>query len=316
MADGLHSNDDHELDELLDSALEDFDKNVPSTTNQCEGNCHDEVKPPGNSSAKMGANKSMLSNSDATVLKAPNSSDTSSASQDDSNAELEAQFAKAAEDFENAMKTMLGNDPGLLDQLDQFAKAAANSDHASASARTDFEAHLARTMSHLEQNAKDLENCPTGAFNEDFLKAMADMNLQEGGEGELDFFPLMQGMMQNLLSKDVLYPALKELEEKYPSWLEEKESSMQEEELNRYKKQFSLVTKVCSEYENEKADEADNIKKKRFEKLMELMQQLQECGQPPAELVGEMPPGLAGPFSAMPEPPDIPDDLKNECKVT
>ena len=28
------------------------------------------------------------------------------------------------------------------------------------------------------------------------------------------------------------------------------------------------------------------------------------------------PPGLAGPFSAMPEPPDIPDDLKNECKVT
>ena len=45
---------------------------------------------------------------------------------------------------------------------------------------------------------------------------MADMNLREGGEGELDFFPLMQGMMQNLLSKDVLYPALKELEEKVP----------------------------------------------------------------------------------------------------
>ena len=51
---------------------------------------------------------------------------------------------------------------------------------------------------------------------------------------------------------------------------------MQEEELNRYKKQFSLVTKVCSEYENEKADEADDIKKKRFEKLMELMQQVSE----------------------------------------
>ena len=42
---------------------------------------------------------------------------------------------------------------------------------------------------------------------------MADMNL-EGGEGELDFLPLMQGMMQNLLSKDVLYPALKDLQEK------------------------------------------------------------------------------------------------------
>ena len=43
---------------------------------------------------------------------------------------------------------------------------------------------------------------------------MADMNLGEGGEGEMDFLPLMQGMMQNLLSKDVLYPALKDLQEK------------------------------------------------------------------------------------------------------
>lgn len=42
---------------------------------------------------------------------------------------------------------------------------------------------------------------------------MADMNLS-GGDGDMDFLPLMQGMMQNLLSKDVLYPALKDLREK------------------------------------------------------------------------------------------------------
>ena len=59
------------------------------------------------------------------------------------------------------------------------------------------------------------QNCPTGAFNEDFLKAMMDMNLDGGGsEGELDFLPLMQGMMENLLSKEVLYPALKDLQDK------------------------------------------------------------------------------------------------------
>ena len=57
-----------------------------------------------------------------------------------------------------------------------------------------------------------VQNC-TGPLNEDFLKAMSDMNMP-GGEGELDFLPLMQGMMQNLLSKDVLYPALKDLREK------------------------------------------------------------------------------------------------------
>ena len=44
---------------------------------------------------------------------------------------------------------------------------------------------------------------------------MMDMNLDGGGsEGELDFLPMMQGMMQNLLSKEVLYPALKDLKDK------------------------------------------------------------------------------------------------------
>ncbi|XP_015767724.1 PREDICTED: peroxisomal biogenesis factor 19-like isoform X2 [Acropora digitifera] len=304
MADGtsreLHSSDDDELDELLDSALEDFDKNTPSTTKQCVEN---ESKPSVSSSVEARQDKGVQGYTGEVV-------------QDDSAVEMEAQFAKAAEDFENAMKTMLGNEPEILAQLGQFSKAAANADPGNPSGVTDFEAHLARTMSHLEQNTKDLEDCPTGPFNEDFFKAMADMNLGEGGEGEMDFLPLMQGMMQNLLSKDVLYPALKDLQEKYPAWLEEKKSSLPEEELNRYKKQFSLVSNVCSEYENEKEDEPDDIKKKRFEKLLGLMQQMQECGQPPTELVGEMPPGFAGPISEMPDPPEIPDDLKNECKVT
>ena len=59
-----------------------------------------------------------------------------------------------------------------------------------------------------------VQNCPTAPLNEDFFKAMSDMNLAGSSDGELDFLPLMQGMMQNLLSKDVLYPALKDLKEK------------------------------------------------------------------------------------------------------
>ena len=34
------------------------------------------------------------------------------------------------------------------------------------------------------------------------------------GSGDFDMMPLMQGMMKNLLSKDILYPSLKELNEK------------------------------------------------------------------------------------------------------
>ena len=109
-------------------ALEDFDKNVPSTTKQFSGNdqCQNEVEP---SSSTERAESKVEPSSSNTVLKAPNGSETSASSQDDSNAQMEAQFAKAAEDLENAMKTMLGNEPELLAQLGQFAQAAATAQH-------------------------------------------------------------------------------------------------------------------------------------------------------------------------------------------
>ena len=62
----------------------------------------------------------------------------------------------------------------------------------------------------------------------------------------------------------------------YPAWLEEKRSSLPAEELDRYKRQFSLVSDVCSEYEKESANDSEDVKKKRFEKLLGLMQQVSE----------------------------------------
>lgn len=44
---------------------------------------------------------------------------------------------------------------------------------------------------------------------------MEGLGLEEGGGGgEGSLWPLMQSIMQNLLSKDVLYPSLKEITEK------------------------------------------------------------------------------------------------------
>lgn len=63
-------------------------------------------------------------------------------------------------------------------------------------------------------------------------------------EGTGDFLPFMQGMMQSLLSKEVLYPSLKELVDKYPAWLEEKKTSLPAEDLERYQKQLDLMQKV------------------------------------------------------------------------
>lgn len=46
---------------------------------------------------------------------------------------------------------------------------------------------------------------------EELTKAMEGLGMDEG-DGEGTILPIMQSIMQNLLSKDVLYPSLKEID--------------------------------------------------------------------------------------------------------
>jgi len=48
---------------------------------------------------------------------------------------------------------------------------------------------------------------------EELTKAMEGLGMDEG-DGEGTILPIMQSIMQNLLSRDVLYPSLKEITEK------------------------------------------------------------------------------------------------------
>lgn len=60
-----------------------------------------------------------------------------------------------------------------------------------------------------------------------------------------DLLPFMQGMMEHLLSKEILYPSLKELSDKYPAWIEEHKATLNPSDLQRYMKQSELMQKVC-----------------------------------------------------------------------
>lgn len=68
------------------------------------------------------------------------------------------------------------------------------------------------------------------------------------GESSGDMLPFMQGMMQSLLSKEILYPALKELAAKYPSWLNEKKDTFSAEDFEKYNKQLDLMHKVIHQF--------------------------------------------------------------------
>lgn len=75
----------------------------------------------------------------------------------------------------------------------------------------------------------------------------------EDGPGAI--LPFMQGMLQHLLSKEILYPSLKELIEKYSEWLEEKKTTVSSNDLQRFTKQLKLMQQVIihnnqNNYEN------------------------------------------------------------------
>ena len=80
----------------------------------------------------MDSTKISEKSSDTTTVKTQGSTSATTSSQDTADhARLEASLGQAPglDEFENAMKTMLGNEPKLLAQLEQFAQAAACADH-------------------------------------------------------------------------------------------------------------------------------------------------------------------------------------------
>ena len=73
----------------------------------------------------------------------------------------------------------------------------------------------------------------------------------------------------------------------YPVWLETNRGKLKDEEFERYERQQRLMADIVSEFEDEQPTDADDVKQRRFERVLNVMQQMQELGHPPKELVGD-----------------------------
>ncbi|EFN51810.1 hypothetical protein CHLNCDRAFT_54884 [Chlorella variabilis] len=97
-----------------------------------------------------------------------------------------------------------------------------------------------------------------------------------GGEGAAaagappEMASLVDTIMQQLLSKE-------DIGERYPSWLAANRDKLTQDEYQRYEKQHGFIRAICAMYESTPAD---------FAQLM------QQCGQPPQEIVDELAPGM------------------------
>lgn len=86
----------------------------------------------------------------------------------------------------------------------------------------------------------------------------------------------MHGMMQSLLSAEVLLPSLKELLEKYPSYLDENKDKISSTDMNRYQKQQDLFKVICAELEKESPNDLAEVKNERFKIVLKNMQKVQK----------------------------------------
>ncbi|KAF2885447.1 hypothetical protein ILUMI_20727 [Ignelater luminosus] len=257
--------EDKELADLLDSALEDFTKEAKKPTDETQKEKEDE-----------------------------SSKETEQQSETLADVEWTEEFIRqAAEQFESNIANILkeAGGPELTPEqvqrsFQQMAEAASQvtSNTEEPAGDTDFAASISQALRGLSEGTENLQN----PFSEQDLMSM--FGQQEGDQNA--FVPFMQGMMQSLLSKEVLYPSLKDILNKYPGWLEANGGSLSVEERNKYEQQQELMKQICEQLEKESENDTPEKKKIQFDIVLELMQKLQDYGQPPAELVGDLGPGV------------------------
>ncbi|CAO1638715.1 unnamed protein product [Sympodiomycopsis kandeliae] len=182
----------------------------------------------------------------------------------------------------------------------------------STAAPANFQDAIKSTMSRLrESNASNASGGGAGAggpnpfgdfSEEDMAKLLAGLG-GDGGipEGEEGMANMLEKMMGELMSKEVLHEPLKELRDKYPPYLASPPKDVTSEDMSRYQEQYDCVKQVVDIFENPEFDNGSEPKKAELKKkVSDLMAKMQDAGAPPKEVVGDMPaeleniPGFGG----------------------
>jgi len=106
---------------------------------------------------------------------------------------------------------------------------------------------------------------------------------------------VVDNVMKQLLDKDLMYEPMKEVCTRFPAWLATNKDrlSYDDDEYQKYGygTQYQYFQRIVRLYETDPYN---------FDRLMELMQDIQEYGQPPVEIIKELAPDLQFDEEGMP----------------
>jgi len=148
----------------------------------------------------------------------------------ESNASVDASDTSEVNNFS-------ASDNFLKESLEETMKSFMNSDQAELAAGlqelilgdegSDLQTVIQESLKSLSE-AK--QNLPEGS---DMTSMFANMGIQDDINLDEDMLPMLMQFMQPLLSKEVLYPSIKDLCDKYPKWLKDHEPTSDKEEFER-----------------------------------------------------------------------------------
>ncbi|KAI0691483.1 Pex19 protein [Cytidiella melzeri] len=162
-----------------------------------------------------------------------------------------------------------------------------------------FQASIRKAMDKLKESDSSLQT--DAASGGDPLDTLLSQLGEGGEETEEQIQGLLESMMAQLMSKEVLYEPLKELNEKFPAYMRDNAEKLSAEDKQRHESQSRIVTEVLAIYDDPKYD-PDN--QEQGVKVVTLMNTMQTLGSPPAEIMGPLPPGMELGKDGMPQLPD------------
>lgn len=176
------------------------------------------------------------------------------------------------------------------------ATASASTSTKPDASTTTFEDTIRKTMERMNQSdttARDAAN--TSANSEEDMLAQLLKAIDGDGAGAAgedgDLSKMLEGMMEQLMNKDMLYEPMSELNSKFPEWLQKNGSKLPAEDKSRYENQSRIVGEIVRKFE-EKGYSDEDLACREF--IWERMQKMQAEGSPPEDLISNPFPGMGG----------------------
>lgn len=134
-------------------------------------------------------------------------------------------------------------------------------DHEAASkAEKSFQETIKKTMERMQASSDTATTAAASSSQDDILAQML-ASMESGsfaGEGgDEDFSKIIMGMMEQLTNKDILYEPMKELDDKFPKWMEGNRDKVTQDDLKRYQEQMTLVREIVGRFERQGYSDAN-----------------------------------------------------------